>query len=241
MSEDKKSRRQRRGDYQAPVHIPPVVPDPITRQVPAEDFSALIARAEAFAQRRFGPILPNIGAAFFKGRTPEEVRDEGLQAAFRAYCLYGFRDPQGVRIIDMFAAAGIPPQGEIARALTAARQSRFSLFEVLERNPRTKQLRVANWTTDADAPENECDVLDTRSYDTLALGDVLAGWFAPVGGLWRPLGTLTLTPQAKAPLLKAGLESLVKAQSDRVDNFSQRGAMHLFWLAYRVANLEPEA
>ena len=78
---NKGSRRHRKGDYQGPQVVPPIVPDPIARQIPAEDFSALLARAEAFAHRRFGPILPQIGAAFFKGRTEQEVRDEGLQAA----------------------------------------------------------------------------------------------------------------------------------------------------------------
>ena len=242
QSKTKGGRRHRKGDYQAPVHVPPVVPDPIGRQISAEDFSALIARAEAFAQRRFGPILPQLGAAFFKGRTSDEVRDEGLQAAFRAWVLYGFRDQQGIRIIDMFAAAGIPPEGELARALTAARQARWGIYEVLERNPGTKQVRVRNWTTQALAPSDEVDLLDRRAFDVLSLGSLLVGWFAPVGDLWRPLSAATFVPPSRAKLVRAGLDALLSAQSADLDEFSQRGAIALFWLAYGVANLEePES
>lgn len=237
-SKPKASRRHRKGDYEAPVQVPPIVPDPVSRQIAAEDFAALIARAEAFAQRRFGPILPQLGAAFFKGRSATEVRDEGLQAAFRAWVLYGFRDQQGIRIIDMFASAGIPAQGEIARALTAARQARWGFYEVVERNPGTKQVRVRNWTTDATAPDDELDVLDRRGFEVLSLGSVLTGWFAPVGGLWRPLSAATLVPASKAKLLRGGLDALVNAQSKSVDEFSQTAAIALFWLAFRVANLE---
>jgi hypothetical protein len=241
-SKPKGSRRHRKGDYQAPVQVPPVVPDPIGRQISAEDFSALIARAEAFAQRRFGPILPQLGAAFFKGRTADEVRDEGLQAAFRAWVLYGFRDQQGIRIIDMFASAGIPTEGEVARALTAARQARWGIYEVLERNAGTKQVRVRNWTTDAPSPEDELDVLDRRAFEVLSLGTILVGWFAPVGDLWRPLSAATFVPASRGPLIRAGLDALVKEQPASLDEFSQRAAIALFWLAYRVANLEePES
>ena len=117
----------------------------------------------------------------------------------------------------------------------------FCFLEVLERNPRTKQVRVRNHTTDAEAPDDEIIMMDRRSYDALELGAIVSGWFAPVGELWRPLGTLTLIEPHKAKLLTAGFDALLQVQKDTIDNFSQRGAMHLFWLGYRVANIDPQA
>lgn len=237
---DRGSRRHRKGDYQAPTIIPALVPDTISRQIDPEHFVALIARAEAFAQRRFGPILAQLGAAFFRGRSPAEVREQGLQAAFRAWVLYGFRDENGVRIIDMFAAAGIPPKAEVARALVAARQARFGFFEVLERNPRTKQVRARDLTSGEESPADELDFLDRNSYESLEISSVFAAWFVPVGALWRPVGAATLVPAAKHELLITGFERLLASQKLERAAFANKNSMQLFWLAYSVANLESE-
>ena len=243
MSKDdaKKSRRHRQGDYQKPAIIPPIVPDRIARQIDPEHFSALLARAEAFAQRRFGPILPQLGAAFFRGRSKDDLTDEGLQAAFRAWVLYGFRDEDGIRIIDMFAAAGIPPERELGRALTAARQARFAFFEVLERNPKTKQVRARDLNSEAESPKDEVDFLDRHAYDDLEVSAVLAGWYVPVGALWRPVGAATLIPADKAALLREGLDQLHARQNLPREAATQSQSMQMFWLAFRVANLEAEA
>jgi hypothetical protein len=237
----KKSRRHRKGEYEAPVVVPAIVPDPVARQIDPEHVSALVSRAEAFAERRFGPILTQLGASFFQGRTPADLRDEGLAAAFRAWVLYGFRDENGVRIIDMFAAAGIPPQREVARALTAARQARFAFFEVLERNPRTKQVRARDLNSPHASPDDEVDFLDHTAYEVLEIGSVLAGWFVPVGPLWRPIGAATHVPPSKLPFLTAGLAQLAQGHSLAREELAQKYAMQMFWLAFRVANLEQEA
>ena len=57
-------RRLQRGHGGHLSGIPEIYDDKIARQIDPEAFSAFTQRLDAFAQRRFGPILPQLGKAF---------------------------------------------------------------------------------------------------------------------------------------------------------------------------------
>ena len=224
----------RRGQTPASSPIPEVYEDPIARQIDPEALSAFEQRLDAFAHRRFGPLLPGLGKAFFKGASRDEVREPGLQTAFRNWVMYGFRDEAGLRIVDMFAAAGLHGEPEIGRAVNAARQSRFAVAAVETRDEATQQMRVGDLLR-----EESFTYLDKNTFVHAQAEDLLCGWVFPSGVLWRPIGLCTRVPKVAATAVRQAMGELAAAEAMAFPELAERRSMKLFWLVYRAALLAP--
>lgn len=235
MSEDSKgSRRLRRGHGNSTSPIPAIYDDPIKRQIDPEAFATFEQRLDAFTQRRFGALLPSLGKAFFKGCTREEVTDPGLQMAFQKWVMYGFRDADGLRIVDMFAAAGLHDEPEVGRALNAARKAVFRVASVARRDETTRQIDAFDLLREVDF-----DVLDKNTFALAREEDLLCGWMFPSGVLWRPLGLCTRVPKVAATAVRKALGTLAEGESMSFPELAERRTMKLFWLIYRGAVMAP--
>jgi len=228
------SRRHRRGDESPAPVVPPTYPDTGTKQIEPADFAAMQARLDAFIERRFAPMIPALGEAFFQPARRGELDDPGLREAFRSWSLLGYRDPQGLRLIDMFAAAGLHAEPHIDRALNAMRQARFRVLRISSRNEHQKLLATFDLLDDA-----EVSLLDRLAYDQVAVDEMLCGWFFPAAGIWRALGAVTRVAKVSGDELRAAISSLAAHEQMSPAELGERRSMKLFWMLYRATALAP--
>ena len=156
--------------------------------------------------------------------------------AFSLWVVYGWKDKEGRRIVDMFAQYGLPLAGEQSRVLDALRKAKFAVFHMRRAEESNKQLRGR------DALRNEpMVILDHAAFSQLEDGDGLVSWFFPVGKLWRPLGVATRIPRARVKALQDALTQF-KQGSESKDQTLRRMAdeqpAQVFWTCYRGANLQ---
>jgi hypothetical protein len=231
VSESRQSRRKRRGQATIEPEIPPI-PDPPPR-VEKEAFERVEKNLAAFAQRRFAKALPAVAAAFFSSSGGADRHNPELQAAFALYWVYGWRDDDGCRIVDMFAGFGLPQDDfSDAQALAALRNSRLILFELRSKEPANKQL------VGEDILRGErITLLDHASFETLSAGDSLLAWCFPTGDLWRPMGVATLIPEATRKMVVDGLVGVAESEELTLMALPEKRPAKTFWMVYRVVNL----
>ena len=200
------------------------------KQLDPEAFRQVDMMIGSFAQRRFGNIMPKVAAGFFGTATGDEPNHPELQQAFALYFVYGYRDGQGLRIIDMFERFGLELDREQKRVLDACKRAQLVVFQLERVNPANKQmigldiLRGIPMTT-----------LDQNAFERMAPGDVLLAYMFPVGDLWRPLGMATKVPRARVNALRAGLSQLAAEQGFAPVELPDRRPAQVFWVTYRSA------
>lgn len=231
MSDEKKeSRRLKRGHSEQAAKPAKAK---ATRQLDPQAFMEVDQMVGAFAQRSFGKVIPAVMAGFFGGaKSPKELEDPELQSAFMLFFVYGWKDPNGVRIIDAFAAYGPNLQHEQKRVLTALRASRLGLFVAQGRTEGNKQLTGRDFFRDEPVA-----VLDHNAYETLADGDGLIAWFMEVGGLWRPFGVATQIEARKLSPVCDALTRLAASMHMTIADLPDRKPAQAFWTVYRGVNL----
>lgn len=238
MSQDdtppESSRRKRRGEGAAPPVIPATRPDVGTKQIDPADFAKMQVRLDAFIERRFAPLVPALGQAFFQPARKGELGDPGLREAFRLWSLLGYRDPDGLRLVDMFAAAGLHDEPEIDRSLNAMRRARFRVLRIDARDESQKRLQTFDLLDD-----EAVSLLDRQAFDQVAIDELLCGWFFPAAGLWRGLGAVTRISKVVADEIREAIFSLAAHEQMTPAELAERRSMKLFWMLYRSAALAP--
>jgi hypothetical protein len=202
------------------------------RQLDPESFKRVDLMIGSFAQRRFGAMMPEVAKAFFAVARGDEAKHPELQQAFALYFVYGYRDNQGLRVLDMFARHGLDLDREQKRVLDACMRARFVVFGLERKNDANKQLIGRDILR-----ETPMTVLDNVAYAQLSPGDVLGGYMFPVGDLWRPLGMATKVARANTKALSQGLSQLSQGQSMMPIELPDRRPAQVFWTLYRVAEM----
>ena len=200
------------------------------RQLNPEAFRQVDGMIGSFAQRRFGPLMPKVAEGFFGNASEEERKTQVLQQAFALYFVYGYRDGQGLRILDMFARFGLKLDREQQRVLDALSRTTFMVFSLERLNNANKQMQGRDALRGM-----PMTALDRGVFDQVGPGDVLVGYMFPVGDMWRPLGMCTKVPRAKANTLAQGLNQLAQRQGFSSAQLADRRPHQVFWTALRVA------
>lgn len=206
------------------------------KQLDGEAFKQVDAMLASFAQRRFGAMIPEVGKGFFGNATADEVKAPELQQAFALYFAYGFRDSEGRRVVDMFAQFGLELDHEQKRVLDAVLRTRFVVFALDRAEESNKQMHGRDLLRG-----EPLTLLDHNAYARVAPGDVLIAYMFPVGDLWRPLGLATKVARARVGTLRTGLDKLASEQGFTLMTLADRRPAQVFWLGYRIADLNIRA
>jgi hypothetical protein len=196
------------------------------------DFVRVEGMLSSFASRRFGAFVNQIMTGFFGAATAEEKANPELRTAGYTHCVYGFRDPKGIRLIDMFAHAGLPIEGRERAALDACLQARLVLAAIDDVNAGKQRLRGRDLLRD-----EPITITDTNLSQALRPGDRVLGWQIPWGTSWQPIGVAQRVEARKAHVLERGLETLCDGLRAVRRELPERHAPNLFWLVHRVANM----
>ena len=200
------------------------------RQLDPEAFRQVDGMIGSFAQRRFGALMPKVAEGFFGAASKQEREHAVLQQAFALYFVYGYRDAQGLRILDMFARFGLKLDREQTRVLEACRRTSFVVFMVEAKNEANKQLQGRDLLRG-----QPMSALDRGAFEVFNPGDVLVAYMFPVGDLWRPLGMCTKVPRAKVKAFGQGISQLAQRQGFAVAQLPDRRPAQVFWAAIRLA------
>lgn len=206
------------------------------RQLDPEAFRQVDLMIGSFAQRRFGNLMPQVAAGFFGAARGDEPNHPELQKAFALYFVYGYRDPQGLRIVDMFERFGLKLDREQKRVLEACKRAQLVVFQLERQNPANKQMLGLDILRGI-----PMTVLDQSAFERMSPGEVLIAYMFPVGDLWRPLGMGTRIPRANVNTLRAGLAQLANEQGFAPAELSDRRPAQVFWVAYRSAEMQTVA
>lgn len=201
------------------------------RQLDPESFKQVDAMIGSFAQRRFGNLMPKVAAAFFGAAQGDERNLPELQQAFALYFVYGYRDAQGLRILDMFGRYGLQLDREQQRVVDACLRSCLVVFGLERKNESNKQMLGRDILRGL-----PMTVLDNVAYDSLAPGDVLVAYMFPVGDLWRPLGLGTRIPRARTKTLSQALSQLAQSQNLPAMGIADHRPAQVFWTSYRLSS-----
>lgn len=248
------SRRKRRGtgpfltseqeiqQAQAAAHArTPAPAAPLTNERPLTpkfgryeraDFERVETMLASFATRRFGPFVNQVITGFFGAATPAEKANAELRTAAYTFCLYGYRDPKGLRLVDMFAHAGLPLEGRQRAALDACQQARLLLVAIHDVNPGKQRLRGKDILRD-----EPITIIDRNLSQALRPGDHALAWAIPWGTRWQPIGITQRVEARRSTTLERGLESLANGLRAVRRELPERFAPNLFWLVHRVANM----
>lgn len=206
------------------------------KQLDSAAFKQVDTMLASFAQRRFGKLIPEVAKGFFGSSQLDEVKAPELQQAFTLYFAYGFRDTEGRRIIDMFGQFGLELDHEQKRVLDSVLRCRFVVFVLDRAEESNKQMHGRDLLRG-----EPLTLLDHNAYAQVAPGDVLIAYMFPVGDVWRPLGLATKVGRARVGALRSGLDKLAAEQGFTLMTLADRRPAQVFWLGYRVADLNIRA
>ncbi|MFZ6177192.1 hypothetical protein [Nannocystis pusilla] len=195
------------------------------------DFERVESMLGSFATRRFGPFVTQVMNGFFGGATPAEKNNADLRRAAQTFCLYGYRDPKGVRLVDMFTSAGVPLEGRQRAALDACLQARLLLVAVDDVNPGKQRVRGKDLLRD-----EPVTLTDSNLSQALRPGDRVLTWSIPWGTSWQPIGVGQRLEARRAVVLDRGLEQLCDSLRAVKRELPDRHGPNLFWLVHRIAN-----
>ncbi len=196
------------------------------------DFERVESMLASFASRRLQALMNQLMTGFFGAATPDEKQNPELRTAFYSFFLYGYRDGQGIRVVDLFSHAGLPLEGRQRAALDACQQARLVLMAIDDVNPGKQRLRGRDILRD-----EALTVLDRNVSQVFAAGDRFLSWQIPWGTSWQPIGVAQLVQARKAHALDRGLETLCNSLGAVRRELPERHAANLFWLVHRVANM----
>ncbi|MCY1058525.1 hypothetical protein [Nannocystis sp. SCPEA4] len=195
------------------------------------DFERVETMLASFATRRFGPFVAQVMNGFFGGSTPAEKNNADLRAAAQTFCLYGYRDPKGIRLVDMFASAGLPLEGRQRAALDACLQARLLLVAVDDVHVGKQRVRGKDLLRD-----EPVTLTDANMPQVLRPGDRVLTWTIPWGTSWQPIGVGQRLEARRAGVLDRGLETLCNGLRAVRRELPERHGPNLFWLVHRIAN-----
>lgn len=247
------SRRKRRGTgpiASAPAPAPQVAPRsasaPAAQPAPAEkilsigryereDFERVEALIAAMVNRnqQIRAFAEQLARGFFAPASPQERPLRELQAAFYSFMMYGWRDSNGVRIVDLFRNSA--PQLTVRQqaALQACARARMVLVAIDDVHPGKQRIRGRDLLRD--------EPLTMRDHNATKIareGDRMLCWLIPWGTAWQPIGVATRVEARKAEALERAIEAMANGLRAVRRELPERHAADLFWVAYRVANLD---
>ena len=196
------------------------------------DFERVETMLAAFANRRLGPLVNLVAKGFFGAATPEERENAGIRTAFYSFFLYTYRDPKGIRVIDLFAESGLPLEARQKAALEACMQARLVVMSIEDVHPGKHRMRGRDLLRD-----EPITALDRNASSLVKPGERLMCWQIPWGTSWQPIGYAVQVEARKAVALERGIETLCNGlRSVRRELPDQHGA-NLWWVVHRVANM----
>lgn len=189
------------------------------------------AMLAGFIKRRFPKVIDLVAAGFFGDATKEERQNPVLKQACALFFAHGWRDPEGMRVIDAFADYGLERTPAQEKVLDAMRTSSFRCLQ-LEADIRSDDMQVAC----RDLMDGTPLPLELRGQLVeLNRGDVIVGWFMRTTAGMRPLGVINLVPVKVAAQFEDALVRLAEAYPiPRADLGIEKPAP-TFWLSYRVS------
>lgn len=201
------------------------------RQLDPETFKQVDLMIGSFAQRRFANLMPKVAAGFFGAAQGNEQNRPELQQAFALYFVYGYRDAQGLRIVDMFARSGLKLEREQQRVVDACLRASLVVFGLERKNESNKQLLGRDILRGL-----PMTVLDNSAYDALTPGSLLVAYMFPIGDLWRPLGLGTIVDRSRAKAASQALAQLGQAVNMPTMQLADMRPAQIFWTAYRMSS-----
>ena len=173
-----------------------------------------------------------LSRGFFAPASAEERQKRELQAAFYSFLMYGYRDGNGVRIIDLFRRAGPALTGRQLAAQEACEQARLVLVAVEDVNPSKQRIRGRDLLR-----AEPIALRDRNASNALRPGDRILCWVIPWGTSWQPVGVATHVEARKADALERAIESMANAFRAVRRELPERHPADLFWVVYRVAGM----
>lgn len=223
-------RRKRRGHKKAAPDSTQPTQLPRRGKVDPRTYAQVMERIKAFVEARLVKLVTPVARGFFTGCSQDEIKREDLQSAFFLFFVLGYRDPNGVRVLDMYRGYGFKPSPVEARAVDALDATRLRLVEVVEKVEANRQLQVVDKLNG-----DELRVTDQEAYKSLSPGDGMMAWFMPSSEVHRPLEVAT---HVKADLLGPmvqGLETLANENDLELSDLPHRRPAQMFWAIYRSA------
>jgi hypothetical protein len=196
------------------------------------DFERVETMLAAFANRRLGPLVNAVGKGFFGAATAEERENPGIRTAFFTFFLYTYRDPKGIRVIDLFAEAGLPLEGRQRAALDACLQARLVVQSIDDVHPGKHRMRGRDLLRD-----EPITALDRNAAQLVKPGERLMCWQIPWGTSWQPIGYAVQIEQRKAVALDRGIETLCNNLRVVRRELPEQHAANLWWVVHRIANM----
>ena len=196
------------------------------------DFERVETMLAAFANRRLGPLVNLVAKGFFGAATPEERENSGIRTAFYSFFLYTYRDPKGIRVVDLFAEAGLPLEGRQRAALDALLQARLVIMSIDDVHPGKQRMRGRDLLRD-----EQVTALDKNASSLVKPGERLMCWQIPWGTSWQPIGYAVQVEQRKAVALDRAIETLCNNLRAVRRELPEPHAANLWWVVHRVANM----
>ena len=196
------------------------------------DFERVETMLAAFANRRLGPLVNLVAKGFFGAATPEERENAGIRTAFYSFFLYTYRDPKGIRVIDLFAESGLPLEARQKAALEACMQARLVVMSIEDVHPGKHRMRGRDLLRD-----EPITALDRNASSLVKPGERLMCWQIPWGTSWQPIGYAVQVEARKVVALERGIETLCNGLRSVRRELPDQHAANLWWVVHRVANM----
>ncbi|MEZ4384264.1 MAG: hypothetical protein R3A79_23220 [Nannocystaceae bacterium] len=196
------------------------------------DFERVEGMLASFANRRVAQLIQQVGQGFFAAASPQERQLPELRTAFYSFLLYGWRDANGVRVVDLFRRMGPQLQGRQLAALEALQNARLALVEIEDVNVKKQRVRGRDVLRD-----EAVTLRDKNAAVALRPGDRLLSWQIPWGTSWQPIGVATRVEARKVEALDRALESMANNLRAVRRELPVRHAANLYWVVYRVAGM----
>lgn len=196
------------------------------------DFERVEGMLASFVNRRLADLVSQVARGFFAAATPQEQQIPELRTAFYSFLLYGWRDGNGVRVIDLFRRVGPQLSGRQLAAFEACEGARLALIAIDDVNPSKQRIRGRDLLRD-----EAVTIRDKNATRSVRVGDRLLTWQIPWGTSWQPIGVATLVEARKAEALDRALESMANNLRAVRRELPLRHAANLYWVVYRVAGM----
>jgi len=196
------------------------------------DFERVESMLAAFANRRLGPLVNVVAKGYYGAATDEEKQNPGIRTAFYSFFLYGYRDPKGIRPVDLFAESGLPLEGRQRAALDACLQARLVVMSIDDVHVGKHRMRGRDLLRD-----EPVTAFDRNASTLVKPGERLMCWQIPWGTSWQPIGYAVQVEQHKAIALERAIETLCNGLRAVRRELPEQHAANLWWLVHRVANM----
>ncbi|HGG56403.1 MAG TPA: hypothetical protein ENK31_01260, partial [Nannocystis exedens] len=164
------------------------------------DFERVEGMLAAFANRRLANLIPQVARGFFAAATKQEQQLPELRSAFYSFLFYGWRDGNGVRVIDLFRRLGPGLKGRQLAALEACTRARLGLVQIDDVNIRKQRIRGRDVLRD-----EKVTLRDKNAVAAIRPGDRLLTWQIPWGTTWQPIGVATRIEARKVDALNRAI------------------------------------